>query len=61
MPKEILVYVRLLKYALRALDVYTICLNPATGGLYVRSQSVQSVKVKEEKEALEHFAGVVCA
>ncbi|XP_035826346.1 transformation/transcription domain-associated protein isoform X2 [Aplysia californica] len=57
MPKEILVYVRLLKYALKALDIYTICVNP-NGGLYVRSQSVQSVKVKEEKEALEHFAGV---
>ncbi|BFZ01386.1 hypothetical protein BsWGS_04423 [Bradybaena similaris] len=56
-PKEILVYVRLLKYALKALDIYTICVNP-NGGLYVRSQSIQNVKVKEEKEALEHFAGV---
>lgn len=35
-PKEILVYVRLLKYALKALDIYTICVNP-NGGLYVRS------------------------
>ncbi|CAL1526413.1 unnamed protein product, partial [Lymnaea stagnalis] len=35
--KEILVYVRLLKYALKALDIYTICVNP-NGGLYVRSQ-----------------------
>ncbi|GFN80649.1 transformation/transcription domain-associated protein [Plakobranchus ocellatus] len=57
LPKEILVYVRLLKYALKALDIYTICVNP-NGGLYVRSQTVQNVKVKEEKEALEHFAGV---
>ncbi|KAH9524764.1 hypothetical protein Btru_027783 [Bulinus truncatus] len=57
LSKEILVYVRLLKYALKALDIYTICVNP-NGGLYVRSQSVQNVKVKEEKEALEHFAGV---
>ncbi|XP_055874365.1 transformation/transcription domain-associated protein-like isoform X5 [Biomphalaria glabrata] len=57
MSKEILVYVRLLKYALKALDIYTICVNP-NGGLYVRSQNIQNVKVKEEKEALEHFAGV---
>nr|KAG5693699.1 hypothetical protein BaRGS_008341 [Batillaria attramentaria] len=56
-PKETLVYSRLVKYALQALDIYTI--NVATNGqTFVRPAAVQSVRTKEEKEVLEHFAGV---
>ncbi|KAK7109588.1 transformation/transcription domain-associated protein-like isoform X2 [Littorina saxatilis] len=56
-PKETLVYSRLVKYAMQALDIYTI--NVATNGqTFVRPAAVQSVRTKEEKEVLEHFAGV---
>ncbi|KAL5007444.1 hypothetical protein ScPMuIL_016250 [Solemya velum] len=57
LPKESLVYVRLVKYALQALDIYTINVN-ATGHAVVRPAAVQTVRTKEEKEVLEHFAGV---
>ncbi|XP_076468689.1 transformation/transcription domain-associated protein-like isoform X2 [Babylonia areolata] len=40
-----------------ALDIYTV--NVATNGqTFIRPAAVQSVKTKEEKEVLEHFAGV---
>ncbi|KAL3832377.1 hypothetical protein ACJMK2_024027 [Sinanodonta woodiana] len=57
LPKETLVYVRLVKYALQALDIYTINVSP-TGQALVRPAVVQTVRTKEEKEVLEHFAGV---
>lgn len=50
---------RLVKYALKALDIYTISVN-ASGQTSVRPAAVATVKTKEEKEVLEHFAGVVC-
>ncbi|KAK6165821.1 hypothetical protein SNE40_022660 [Patella caerulea] len=55
--KETLVYVRLVKYALKALDIYTINVTSA-GQAYIRPALVQTVRTKEEKEVLEHFAGV---
>lgn len=57
LPKETLVYVRLVKYALEALDIYTINVSP-NGQAVVRPAMVQTVRTKEEKEVLEHFAGV---
>ncbi|XP_033731686.1 transformation/transcription domain-associated protein-like, partial [Pecten maximus] len=57
LPKEALVYIRLVKYALQALDIYTINVSPS-GQAVIRPAVVQSVRTKEEKEVLEHFAGV---
>jgi len=56
--QEILVYMRLVKYALKALDIYTIAVS-STGQPFVRPAYMANVKTKEEKEVLEHFAGVV--
>ncbi|ESP00833.1 hypothetical protein LOTGIDRAFT_140434, partial [Lottia gigantea] len=58
LSKETLVYVRLVKYALKALDIYTINVTSA-GQAYIRPAAVQTVRTKEEKEVLEHFAGVI--
>ena len=55
MPKETLIYIRLVKWAMEALDVYTINTAP---GSPPRAQPQQTVRTKEEKEVLEHFAGV---
>lgn len=71
-PKETLVFIRLVKYALQALDVYT--LPPGTGAIvagatgsaaavassaHARTAAFQSaVRSKEEKEVLDHFGGV---
>ncbi|KAG8225079.1 hypothetical protein J437_LFUL000058 [Ladona fulva] len=71
-PKETLVFVRLVRWALQALDVYTITppspvigpLGNVTGAFAPqaaqppRPLSIQQVRSKEEKEVLEHFAGV---
>ncbi|XP_052826902.1 transformation/transcription domain-associated protein [Octopus bimaculoides] len=57
LPKEILVFIRLVRYALQALDIYTVNLS-STGQAMVRPAVGQSVRTKEEKEVLEHFAGV---
>ena len=54
-PKETLIYIRLVKWAMEALDVYTINTAP---GAPPRAQPQQTVRTKEEKEVLEHFAGV---
>ena len=54
-PKETLIYIRLVKWAMEALDVYTLNTCPGTPP---RAQSQQTVRTKEEKEVLEHFAGV---
>lgn len=56
-PKETLVFIKLVKWALQALDIYTLSPN-AQGGLQARSTAMQTVRTKEEKEVLEHFAGV---
>ncbi len=93
-PKETLVYIRLVKWAMEALDIYTLNATPGTttgpasaggqtasaggvGGLGAAVSGVggpaaagrssagggvqpiqQAVRTKEEKEVLEHFAGV---
>lgn len=64
--KETLVYIRLVKWAMEALDIYTLNSTPVTqaaasGGISQRSPPIQqhaNVRTKEEKEVLEHFAGV---
>lgn len=79
LPKETIVFVRLVKYAMKALDVYMISAIPAASGgnnassgissgpgtlgpggtgVAAGRQQLQSVRSKEEKEVLEHFAGV---
>jgi transformation/transcription domain-associated protein len=62
-PKETLVFIRLVKWAMQALDIYTLSVSPLTAGAMLpgvqRAQSSQTVRSKEEKEVLEHFAGVV--
>jgi transformation/transcription domain-associated protein len=62
-PKETLVFIRLVKWAMQALDIYTLSVTPITPGTILpggqRTQSSQNVRTKEEKEVLEHFAGVV--
>lgn len=62
-PKETLVFIRLVKWAMQALDIYTLSVTPVTPGTILpggqRTQSSQTVRTKEEKEVLEHFAGVV--
>jgi transformation/transcription domain-associated protein len=62
-PKETLVFIRLVKWAMQALDIYTLSVTPLAPGTMLpggqRTQSSQTVRTKEEKEVLEHFAGVV--
>nr|XP_022907724.1 transformation/transcription domain-associated protein [Onthophagus taurus] len=54
---ETLVFIRLVKWALKALDVYTLsCGNLPLGGQARLNQ--QNVRNKEEKEVLEHFSSV---
>ncbi|KAM4525361.1 transformation/transcription domain-associated protein isoform 1-T1 [Odontesthes bonariensis] len=56
-PKETQIYIKLVKYAMQALDIYQVQVanNQQT---YVRVANCQTVRMKEEKEVLEHFAGV---
>lgn len=61
-PKETLIFIRLVKWALQALDVYTLPLAPGMAAVPAGVQrpiNVPNVRTKEEKEVLEHFAGVV--
>lgn len=61
-PKETLLFIRLVKWALQALDVYTLPLAPGMAPVPAGVQrpiNVPNVRTKEEKEVLEHFAGVV--
>lgn len=60
-PKETLLFIRLVKWALQALDVYTLPLAPGMAAVPAGVQrpiNVPNVRTKEEKEVLEHFAGV---
>ncbi|PNF39460.1 hypothetical protein B7P43_G11090, partial [Cryptotermes secundus] len=47
---------------MQALDIYTLSVSPVAPGTMLpggqRTQSSQTVRTKEEKEVLEHFAGV---
>uniref|UniRef100_A0A1Y1MXI9 FAT domain-containing protein n=3 Tax=Photinus pyralis TaxID=7054 RepID=A0A1Y1MXI9_PHOPY len=55
-PHETLVFVRLVKWALKALDIYTLNVGQQAPGMQRLNQ--QTVRSKEEKEVLEHFSGV---
>lgn len=60
-PKETLVYISLVKWAMQALDIYTLNVGPSGSAfphISPRVPSPQSVRTKEEKEVLEYFAGV---
>jgi transformation/transcription domain-associated protein len=66
-PKETIVFIRLVKYAMQALDIYSLTGSPVpnttpnTGlnqSALLRPPVMQTVRSKEEKEVLEHFAGV---
>nr|XP_061807203.1 transformation/transcription domain-associated protein-like isoform X1 [Nerophis lumbriciformis] len=54
-PKETQIYIKLVKYAMQALDIYQVANNQQA---YIRVANCQAVRMKEEKEVLEHFAGV---
>lgn len=62
-PKETEVFIRFVKWALQALDVYTLSMKPTTTlGMAMANQrpmAQQTVRTQEEKVALEHFSGVV--
>lgn len=62
-PKEILMFIDLVHWALEALDIYTIN-APGNGGACTQvakttGQQLPVPRSKEEKEVLEHFSGVV--
>uniref|UniRef100_A0A670YI66 Transformation/transcription domain associated protein n=1 Tax=Pseudonaja textilis TaxID=8673 RepID=A0A670YI66_PSETE len=56
-PKETQIYIKLVKYAMQALDIYQVQIA-GNGQTYIRVANCQTVRMKEEKEVLEHFAGV---
>lgn len=62
-PKEILIFIDLVHWALEALDIYTISMPTNGAGCTTVAKSTgQQLPVprsKEEKEVLEHFSGVV--
>ncbi|XP_065334181.1 transformation/transcription domain-associated protein isoform X2 [Cloeon dipterum] len=55
--KETLIFIKLVKWALQALDIYTLGSAP-TNPMQARATALQTVRSKEEREVLEHFAGV---
>lgn len=62
--KETEVYLRLMKWGLKAVDIYAIngpVTNVSGQTVFVpqRTINTQGVRSKEEKEVLEHFAGAV--
>lgn len=61
-PKEILIFIDLVHWALEALDIYTIS-TPGNGACTqvakTTGQQLPVPRSKEEKEVLEHFSGVV--
>lgn len=61
--REVLLFMRLVKWFLQAMDIYTITLTPTTSlGVTTQGQRAlpqQTVRTKDEKEVLEHFSGVV--
>ncbi|KAG8269636.1 hypothetical protein J6590_103438, partial [Homalodisca vitripennis] len=57
--KETEVFIRLVKWAMQALDIYTLSITPtAAQPTGLRQAPQQTVRTKEEKEVLEHFSGV---
>ncbi|GIY45230.1 hypothetical protein CDAR_3781 [Caerostris darwini] len=55
-PKETLVFIRLQKYALRALDIYGLA-PPVPGQAPSRQMAANSIRSKDEKETIEFLAG----
>ena len=62
-PKETEVYLKLMRWGLRAVDIYSVNgpvgPNAAASGIPPVRQINQGVRSKEEKEVLEYFAGAV--
>jgi len=63
-PRETDVFLRLMKWGLKAIDIYAIngpIINSSGQTTYLpqRPINTQGVRSKEEKEVLEHFAGAV--
>ncbi|EPQ15807.1 Transformation/transcription domain-associated protein [Myotis brandtii] len=56
-PKETQIYIKLVKYAMQALDIYQVQIA-GNGQTYIRVANCRTVRMREEKEVLEHFAGV---
>lgn len=57
-PRETLVFIRLVRWGLQSLDIYTLQTHAPNTYATPRSP-VSLVRSKEEKEVLEHFSGVV--
>lgn len=60
-PKDTEVFLRLLKWGMKAVDIYAVN-GPVPGqppSVPQRPINTQGVRSKEEKEVLEHFAGAV--
>lgn len=78
-PKETVIFIRLVLWAMRALDIYALNVPnpgeptnggvnpsvaaastgfPSTGAVVRQANVPQTIRSKEEKEVLEHFAGV---
>ena len=60
-PKEVLIFIRFVKWAMQALDIYTINV-PGSSQAPIAAPRASGAPIvgrsKEEKEVLEHFAGV---
>lgn len=59
-PKEVLIFIRFVKWAMQALDIYTISAAGNQQPIVSARTTGNSIvgRSKEEKEVLEHFAGV---
>ncbi|CAK8696388.1 unnamed protein product [Clavelina lepadiformis] len=56
-PGETALFIKLVRYALKALDVYQINIS-SNGQMTVRPSNCPTMRIKEEKEVLEQFASV---
>ena len=56
-PREVNLFIRLIKWALQAFDIYTMTVPGIVQGARVASQTRS--RSKEEVEVLEHFNGIV--
>lgn len=56
-PREVNLYIRLIKWALQAFDIYTMTVPGIVQGVRLTNQARS--RSKEEVEVLEHFNGIV--
>lgn len=56
-PREVNLFIRLMKWALQAFDIYTITVPGVVQGIRLSNQA--RARSKEEVEVLEHFTGIV--